>query len=222
MADLAPPPPTYPSARAALEALAAVDAGVSLQRAIASRLAQDPADAAAAAMSPEARALISDLARDGFVLTPPLQRDLDRALELRATEEETQRLLRASNARRKTLELQLRSVEQEKAKSGFFRGKSQQELLLTEQRAQTQLSAVMQEIQTATARLELAEHLLRKAAQESQADIALRDSRWLHADALAAALTPPGRFLLGALRALPAERLAQTSLARALAAGASA
>lgn len=218
MTDLTLPPPTYPNARAALEALAAVEAGVSLQRAIAQRLAPEPSGAEARPLSLEARALLDDLARDGFVLTPPLQRDLERVLELRATEEETHRALRASNARRKTLELQLRSVEQEKSKSSLFRGKSNQELMLTEQRAQAQLGAVLQEIQAATSRLELTEHLLRKAAQESQADPALRDARWLPADGVTAALTAPGRFLLSALRALPADRLSR-SLAQALTAG---
>jgi hypothetical protein len=109
-------------------------------------------------------------------------------------------------------------VEQEKSKSSLFRGKSNQELLLTEQRAQGQLTAVMQEIQAATSRLELTEHLLRKVAQESQADPALRDARWLPTEGVAAALTAPGRFLLSALRALPADRLSRP-LAQALTAG---
>jgi len=215
MTNLTVPPPTHPSARAALEALAAIEAGESLQRAIAQRLAPEPG-AIAAPLSSGARAALDDLARDGFALTPALQRDLDRALELRAGEEDTARAIRAASARRKTLELQIRSLEQEKAKSGLFRSRSQQELTLMEQRAQEQLSATLQELQGATSRLERLEHLLRKAAQEAQADPALLDARWLPADGLAAALTPAGRFLLSALRELPAARLAR-SLARALA-----
>ena len=207
-------PQHYPSAERVFELLSAVEQGVSLHRAIASRLAST--HPSATPMSAEAHGLIAGLVADGCLVTAGFQSELAKALTLMRSEGELNQQLKALTARYKTLELQLRNTEQELKKGGLFRGKVKQELALKASRLEAQLTHLKKDLQAAQDQRSLPDFLLKKAATEAAALPELSDARWLEADELVLALTPPGRFLFKALQELPLAHLTGKSLAQAL------
>ena len=205
---------SYPSASAVLELLHKVAHGVAIHRAVASRL--ERGERPTPPLSPDARALIPSLTGDGFLLTAPFQIELNKALEGLALEPELKQQLKGTQARRKTLEMQLRNISQELNKSGLFRGKVKQELSLKGSRLEAQLRATQREEKELIDRVEITDYLLKKVARESVNLPGLSEATWLELDQLCLALTAPGRFLLKVLSELPAQQLEGRSLAQAL------
>lgn len=204
----------YPSAGSVYELLLRVEQGVTIHRAVASRL--ERSSAPQPALSPVARALIPSLTTDGFLLIAPFQSDLGKVLEGLQLEEELNQELKRIAARRKTTEMQLRNIGQELNKGGLFRGKVKQELSLKGSRLEAQLKSITQEEQALKDRLGVTDYLLKKVATEAGSTPGFSDATWLELDQLCLALTAPGRFLLQILARIPEARRSSQSLTQAL------
>ena len=121
--------PSYPNAFLVFNVLNTVQEGAELPRAMAHKFRSDEA-VTGAPLSAEEFSVLRTLASDGFARLPALQLEIDQYREEYAREREWQQQLKSMIARSKTLELQMRNVEQEQSKTGLFSGKSKQELLL--------------------------------------------------------------------------------------------
>jgi hypothetical protein len=206
---------SYPNAFSVFNVLNTVQESADLPRAMAHKFRSDEA-VIGAPLNPDELLVLRALAIDGFARLPTLQLEIDQYREDYMLERDWLQQLKSMTARTKTLELQMRNVEQEQSKTGLFSGKSKQELLLKASRIQAQLSHCRQEASILGSKLEGLEYKLKAIAEAIQADEGLKYAKWIHQNMIAVQLTPKGLFLLEYLEEISSELMHDRPLSQIL------
>lgn len=206
---------SYPNAFYVFNVLKTVQESAELPRAMAHKFRSDEA-VLGTPLNADELLVLRALAIDGFARLPILQLEIDQYREEYMREKEWQQQLKSMRARTKTLELQMRNVEQEQSKTGLFSGKSKQELLLKASRIQAQLSHCRQETSTLRSKLEGLEYKLKAIAEAIQADEGLKYAKWVHQNTIAVQLAPNGLFLLEYLEEISPELMHDRPLSQVL------
>ena len=151
-------------------------------------------------LSAEGEALLEALNADQLIRLEMIQ---SRTLDYHRAElqrDESQQRLAAVNARRRTLEMRARTVEQEQSRGGLFRGKRQQELIAESQKLSDALLRAHNEAGDLEDKLQLIERYRAEISEQLSKDSNLQDARWVSCPSARAGvvvtLTSEGQFLL--------------------------
>ncbi len=172
------------------------------------------------ALSQEEKNLVTQLSVDDLVIISDIQGTVAKYLSEREAQEQWQKDLKINGARRKTLELKAKNLDQELSKGGLFRGKKQQVLAVERDRVATQLTQVVGEISGLSQRLQSLEQQRRALSERISTEEALREMRWVFGpqqnSGLALVLTNSGHFLLNYLSQMSPTVLKGRSLPQVL------
>ena len=172
------------------------------------------------ALSQDEKKLITQLSVDGLLVISDIQGVVDKYLSEKELQEQWLKELKISGARKKTLELKAKNLDQELSKGGFFKGK-QQALSMERDRVATQLTQVIGEVSSLSQRLESLEQQRRALSERISTEEALREMRWVfgpkgNKSGFVLVLTTPGKFLLNYLSEMSQNVLKERSLAQIL------
>jgi hypothetical protein len=172
------------------------------------------------ALSQEEKNLVTQLSVDDLVIISDIQGTVEKYLSEREAQEQWQKDLKINGARRKTLELKAKNLDQELSKGGLFRGKKQQVLAVERDRVATQLTQVIGEISGLSQRLQSLEQQRRALSERISTEEALREMHWVfgpqQTSGLALVLTNSGQFLLNYLSQMSPTVLKGRSLSQVL------
>lgn len=209
----------YQDAYILWEILRVIDQSPRLQRAMTLRFELDLMDCPS--LPVESSSLLFELNQDELVKLSTLQASFNRYISSEKNRAEWTQQLGALNARLRTLEMRARNVEQELSKSGLFRGRSQKELSLENQRLSDQRIKLLNEIHELQSKLESIETHRRQLGEQINSDEMFSETRWVIdpralAGGIAVELTPEGRFLFEYLSEMKPEALKGKALSHAL------
>ena len=172
------------------------------------------------ALSQEEKNLVTHLSVDDLVIISDIQGTVEKYLSEREAQEQWQKDLKINGARRKTLELKAKNLDQELSKGGLFRGKKQQVLAVERDRVATQLTQVIGEISGLSQRLQSLKQQRQALSERISTEEALREMRWVFGpqqnSGLALVLTNSGHFLLNYLSQMSPTVLKGRSLPQVL------
>ena len=209
----------YQDAYLVWQTLKTISDSIELQQASTLRFELD--DIIQDALSQDGKKLITQLSVDGLVVISDIQGVVDKYLSEKELQEQWLRELKISGARKKTLELKAKNLDQELSKGGLFRGKKQQALSIERDRVATQLTQVIGEVSSLSQRLESLEQQRRALSERISTEEALREMHWVfgpegNKSGFVLVLTTPGKFLLNYLSEMSQNILKERSLAQIL------
>ena len=173
------------------------------------------------ALSQDEKNLITQLSVDGLVVISSIQSVVDKYLSEKELQGQWLKELKVIGARKKTLELKAKNLDQEISKGGLFRGKKQKALSNERDRVATQLTQVIGEVSSLSQRLENLEQQRRALSERISIEEALREMRWVfgpkgNKSGFVLVLTTSGKFLLNYLTEMSENVLKERSLAQIL------
>ena len=209
----------YQDAYLVWNALRIISESIDLQQASTHRFELD--NIVQDALSQTEKNLITQLSIDGIVVISSIQGVVDKYLSERQFQEKWLKELKVSGARKKTLELKAKNLDQEISKGGLFRGKKQQVLSVERDRVATQLTQVIGEVSGLSRRLENLEQQRRALSERISTEEALREMHWVfgpkdNTHGFVLVLSDSGQFLFNYLSEISQTVLKQRSLAQIL------
>ena len=209
----------YQDAYLVWHALEVISNSIKLQRASTLRFELD--DQSQAMLALEEKNILTQMRVDQLIIISDIQGVLDKYFnEVKFQDQWTQEL-KVSGARRKTLELRTRNLDQELSKGGLFRGRKQQPLMLERNRIATQLIQLHSEVSALSNELESLDQQRRALSERISTEDVLRDMHWVAAPqcvsgGLAISLTVEGQFLFDYLSDMSPNVLKGRSLSQVL------
>ena len=208
----------YQDALTVWEALHTISHSATLQNVITHRFAIE--GERAPTLSVEGDALLEALNADQLIRLEMIQTSVLEYHRAERQRDESQQKLAAINARRRTLEMRARNVEQEQSRGGLFRGKRQQELIAESQKLSDALLRAHNEAGDLEDQLQLIERYRAEISEQLSRDPNLQDARWVKCSGERAGvvlvLTAEGRFLFDYLSEMRREVLSGRPLSHVL------
>lgn len=190
---------SYPNAHAVYELLNIIDQSVEVQSATASHfiLADEQKKPA---LSSQAFEYITILQQDQFIFQSDLNQEIQSYCSDYQQLDHWIQQLKSLQARQKTLQLQLRNLEKEQSKTGLFKGKAKQELMLKIQRVQQSYAQSQIDLTYLENNIENLEDTRSRIARKIAKSPQLKVARWLSHEQHVIGLTESGQFLLEYLK----------------------
>ena len=208
----------YQDAFSIWDTLTKINVALSLQNAITLRF--KAGESPVTPLTSAGDALLESLHADQLIRLETIQTQVAEYRNAELQRDEWRQRLAAVNARRRTLEMRARNVEQEQGRGGLFRGKRQQELLLESQNLSDALLRAHNEAGDLEDNLSRIERYRAEISERLRADQTLQDARWVmcgrEQGGVVATLTPEGRFLLTYLSEMRPEVLQERPLSQVL------
>ena len=209
----------YPDAYLVWHTLKVVAASMSLQQALTLRF--DFTEHPQEILTLDEHHLITALRVDQLLVLSDVQMILDKYFNELKQQDEWNNQLKACGARRKTLEMRARNLDNELSKSGLFRSRKQEPLKQERDRISTQLTQIHGEMTTLTTKLESLEQQRRTLGERISTDDSLRSAQWVATpnginSGVAVFLTNEGQFLLDYLSEMKPEVLKGRTLPEVL------
>lgn len=209
----------YQDAYLVWHALEVISNSIKLQRA--STLRFELEEQSQAMLALEEKNILTQMRIDQLIIISDIQGVLDKYFNEIKFQDQWAQELKVSGARRKTLELRARNLDQELSKGGLFRGRKQQPLMLERNRIATQLIQLHGEASALSNKLESLDQQRRALSERISTEDVLRDMHWVAAPqcvsgGLAISLTVEGQFLFDYLSDMSPNVLKGRSLSQVL------
>jgi hypothetical protein len=214
MSDPQSKAPYYPNTQAVYDLFIACKNAQDLSYAAVHHFDSEPNDPPP--LSSQSLEALQGLIIDQFIKEPTVGQSIIQYRRYYQKKDEIENMLKAQNARKKTLTLQYKNAESEASKGGLFRGKAKQEQQRKADRLKKQLTELQSKIDQLQSQLDQGEFSLRQIAHEIQNQSSLKNARWLSADQLVLEWTSSGRFLFEFLSEIKPQFFLNTPLSHIL------